>query len=110
MATMIRKQIYLDEASDKALRAEARRRGMSQAAVIRERLAAPGMAGTTAIHDPAARERLLERLRHVAETAAPGPGTGWKFDRGEIYEERLRKARPAGHERAGLRRGRARAG
>ena len=109
MATMIRKQIYLDEASDKALRAEARRRGMSQAAVIRERLTAAA-AAAPAVANPAAREWLLERLRKVRESAGHGPGTGWRFDRDEVYAERLEKARPARHERPDQRGRRTRTG
>jgi hypothetical protein len=92
---MIRKQIYLDKATDQRLKREAKRRGISQAALIREQLAARDPVENVAIPNPAAREWLLERLSKVAETAGDGPGTGWKFDRDEIYAERTEKARPS---------------
>ena len=101
---MVRKQIYLDKATDQRLKREAKRRGVSQAALIREQLEARDPAANVAIPNPAARERLLEQLRVVAETAGDGPGTGWRFNRDEIYADRLEKARPARLQRPNRRR------
>ena len=77
---MTRKQVYLDPASDNAPRDEAKRRGISQAAAIPERLA-PRQVAAPALPNPTAREWLPQRLRDVRETAAAGPGTGWRHER-----------------------------
>lgn len=91
---MIRKQIYIDAATNKRLKAEAKRRKMSEAAVIRERLGAePGDTPERI----AARDRLLARLDEVRAQNKGGKGTGWKFNREEIYAERLEKALPRRH-------------
>jgi hypothetical protein len=103
MATMVRKQIYLDKDTDLRLKREAKALGISQAALIRQRISQdePGVA----IPNPKARQELLDYLKWVQENAGPGPGAGWKFNRDEIYEERLEKARPGRHQRPGVRRG-----
>ena len=94
---MIRKQIYLDKATDQRLKREAKKRGISQAALIREHLSPSSESAGSA----EARKRLLERLQEVQQLATDGPGTGWKFNREELYAEREEKARPDRHERAG---------
>jgi hypothetical protein len=101
---MIRKQIYLDAETDRKLKSEAKRRGISEAAVIRERLAedTPGLRWP--VPDSDAREKFQKMLDDVRAKAGWGPGTGWKFDREEIYAERLDKARPDRHKRTGRRR------
>ena len=100
MPTMIRKQIYLDKATDDELRREARRRGVSQAEVIRERLR-----GVTrpAPSTSSPGEELMKWLRMVQETAGDAPGSGRKFNRQELYEERLNRQSPRGHKRPRLR-------
>ncbi len=99
---MIRKQIYIDAATNKSLKAEAKRRKMSEAAIIRERIG-----GSTAVAESperaAARARVLARLEQVRAKNKGGSGTGWKFDREEIYAERLEKALPRRHQRTRLR-------
>jgi hypothetical protein len=101
---MIRKQIYIDAETDRRIKAEAKRRRLSEAAVIRERLTeeTPGIRWPAP--DSAARDRFLKTLRDVQDRAGWGPGTGWKFDREEVYAERLEKARPDRHERPRQRR------
>jgi hypothetical protein len=93
---MIRKQIYLDKATDQRLKREAKSRGISQAALIREQLLPSASASTERME---ARARVLEMLREVRRTAGAGPGTGWKFNREELYAERHEKARPSRHQR-----------
>lgn len=104
---MIRKQIYLDKATDQRLKREAKKRGISQAALIREQLSPtePESADRAA-----ARARLIEWLRDIREHTEEGPGTGWKFNREEEYAERDEKARPSRHERVDQRRRSTRAG
>jgi hypothetical protein len=98
---MIRKQIYLDKATDQRLKREAKRRGISQAALIREQLS-PSASESTERDE--ARARLIEWLRDVRESTEEGPGTGWKFNREEQYAEREEKARPDRHQRVDQRR------
>lgn len=104
---MIRKQIYLSAQTDRRLKREAKLRGIAEAAVIRERLDhacehAPAIPAPDV--DPEARDRFIQMLRDVREKAGWGPGTGWKFDRDEVYAERSEKARPVRHERPRQRR------
>lgn len=101
MASMIRKQIYLDAETDRGIKVEAKRRGLSEAAVIRERLRSSG--SQWAAPDPDALERFTGMLRDVRAKAGWGPGTGWKFDRDEVYAERREKASPDRHQRPGRR-------
>ena len=93
---MIRKQIYLSIEDDRRLKAAAKKRGVSQAAIIRERLAETGRDEAEAAQ---ARARLIEWLREIRERTEEGPGTARKFDRNELYDDRTRKARPNRHER-----------
>jgi hypothetical protein len=93
---MIRKQIYLDKATDQRLKREAKRRGISQAALIREQLSPSNPAST---ERDEARARLIEWLRDIRKDTEEGPGTGRKFDRNELYDDRTKKARPSRHER-----------
>ena len=101
MPAMIRKQIYLDKATDDELRIEARRRGVSQAEVIRGRLR--GMTRPVPPSGSSPGEELMRWLRMVQETAGDGPGSGRKFDRDELYEERLNRQSPRGHKRPRVR-------
>ena len=93
---MIRKQIYLDKATDQRLKREAKKRGISQAALIREQLSPTKP--ESADRD-AARARFIEWLRDIREHTEEGPGTGRKFDRNELYDDRTANARPGRHER-----------
>jgi hypothetical protein len=86
---MVRKQIYLPAKLDKELKAEAKRRKISQAELIRERI--EGRPIQTK-EQREARDSLLKFLREIREKAQDGPGTGWKFDRDELYAERREKA------------------
>lgn len=93
---MVRKQLYLPANVDRELMAEAKRRGISQAELIRMRIEGrdgmPGRARTPV--DDRRRQEALQALRKVYDTAKEGPGTGWKFKREELYAERIDKARP----------------
>jgi hypothetical protein len=104
---MIRKQIYLDKATDQRLKREAKRRGISQAALIREQLS-PSEPGSAERAEE--RKAAIEMLREIRRATEPGPGTGWKFNREEQYAEREEKARPSRHERVDQRRRSTRAG
>ena len=66
---------------------------MSEAAVIRERLehACPQDNSTS---DAAAKRQFIAMLKRVRREALKHPGTGWKFNRDEAYEERLERQMP----------------
>lgn len=97
---MIRKQIYIDAATNKRLKAEAKRRKMSEAAIIRERLGAePGDASVS----NATLQADLDWLKDVRAELNDGPGDGWKFNREEVYAERIDKALHGRHKRPAIR-------
>ena len=86
MATKVRKQIYIEARQERLLKREAKARGMSEAAVIRQAIdALPHMpAGGT---NPAALDAVLKLAR---ERAAKGPLPGKRdWTREDAYEERL---------------------
>jgi len=97
---MIRKQIYLEPELDREIKREAKRRKMSAAALIRERLRANGRGSgrpqiLDPVPDPEAKRRLAEMLRKVrCEAEKHGAGSGWKFNREDAYAERLAKLPP----------------
>ena len=83
---MVRKQLYLEEAQDKALKRRAKELGVSEAEVVRRALddALKGakkvdVAGRKAVTD------FLARAERLAKThSAPA---GYRFDRQALYEE-----------------------
>ncbi len=93
---MVRKQIYLDKPTDDRLKREAKRRGVSQASLIRERLAVAD--APSKIPNDAARTQLLKRLKRVQSEARKYElPSGWAFNREELYEERLERQFPRRH-------------
>ena len=108
---MVRKQVYLEAAQDREIKAEAKRRGVSEAEVIRERLDASPDATSSNIGlriSPASARRRRPRTpgeeRILMETLSAfddldrrtkrGSGRGVKFNREELYAERLDKIAP----------------
>lgn len=84
---MIRKQIYLPKRLDDTLKRLSKKRGVSEAEVIRQALERESSAGNRLYHDSqTAVESILrfsdERLA-LAETATP-----YTWNRDEIYDER----------------------
>ena len=90
---MVRKQIYLTGLIERQLKSEAKRRGISEAALIRERLEHRCADAPTQV-DEAARKRFLKMLRNAEREASKRPATGWKFNREDAYEERLERQMP----------------
>ena len=102
---MIRKQLYIEEAQNKALKRRAKELGVTEAEVVRRALneafreepyTAPQKMRVEAL------ERLLERADALAKTHAFPEG--YRFNRQELYEEDRRftkwGAREAAEERA----------
>ena len=92
MEPMVRKQLYLTRAQDRALKERARRERLSEAALVRQAVDQLLDDGTARL---AARERLNRIADEIAvafpaEPRAPGEGRGWTRD--ELYDER--EARP----------------
>jgi hypothetical protein len=91
---MIRKQIYLDAEMDRALKREARKRGVSESEIIRERIANDCVHVHAKERDEESLAEFLKLLRRAGREAAKYPGAGRKFNREEAYEERLERQMP----------------
>lgn len=93
---MVRKQLYLPASLNRELTAEARRRGISQAELIRVRLAGREAAPRHATNpvDERRRQEALRALRKIYRATKEGPGSGHRFNREELYAERLAKVGP----------------
>jgi hypothetical protein len=93
---MIRKQLYLPAHLDRELMAEAKRRDVSQAELIRLRLTGrdtPARHASTPV-DEKRRQEALRALRKIYRVTKEGPGSGQRFNREELYAERLAKVGP----------------
>jgi hypothetical protein len=94
---MVRKQIYIEAAQDREIKAEAKRRGVSEAEVIRERLSGRPETAVRRVRTPAEERAVREAIAALREMRArtkPGPGTGRKIKREEAYAERLDRIAP----------------
>lgn len=86
---MVRKQLYLEEAQDRALKARAKELGISEAELVRRALDAALRQQRSAhltIPRRAALNRLLENAKRLSEAHAFPEG--YRFNREELYEER----------------------
>lgn len=89
---MIRKQIYLDERHNEAVRKMAKARGVSEAEVIREAIDSHGgqQVRKSAL-DPAAWTRALKLMRSLRTTTGRARVIRKKWNREELYEDRLKR-------------------
>jgi hypothetical protein len=83
---MIRKQIYIEPKQDRALKAEAKRLGVSEAEVIRRRLDG-GEERVDGPKDPEAWGRLRKAIEERMKLDVPQRPRFWTRD--ELYEDRL---------------------
>lgn len=86
MAQMIRKQIYIDAANEKFLKQRASELGVTEAEVVRQALTE----AERQVMSASRREALDRLLTYIREHRTfDAPQTGWKFNREELYDERL---------------------
>lgn len=86
---MIRKQLYLEESQDQALKARAKELGISEAELVRRALdAALRSKGSSHLAAPrrAALTRFVENAKRLSEQH--GFPEGYRFNRDELYDER----------------------
>jgi hypothetical protein len=87
MATKVRRQIYLGQEQDARLRREAKTQGISTSELIRNRLDTPAISTFRARPNPDALKKVfefIEKRKALGQTGKP-----WRWNREEIYEERL---------------------
>jgi hypothetical protein len=97
MAQMIRKQIYIDADNERFLKERASELGITEAEVVRLALAEAERQALAEVEERAthrlrleALERILADIREHRMRDVPQTG-GWKFNRDELYEERMDK-------------------
>ena len=104
LMSMVRKQIYLEDAQNRDVKAEAASRGIAEAEVIRERISRHPE--RRFIRDPRLREELLRSLSLVIKEADPSqPDRDISFNREDLYDddEPLSATDPVRHNDAGVR-------
>lgn len=87
MARMVRKQVYLAAEHDRLLKNRSRKRGVTEAEVIREAIAALETRGQRAI-DPAAAGKALGFMRSLARRRGKRE-VGRDWTRESLYDDRL---------------------
>lgn len=88
MATMIRKQVYLDPRHDRMLKRRARQRGVTEAEIIREALDRVEVGTSRVSLDPAAGRKALAFMRSLSARRSKGPA-GRTWTREALYEDRM---------------------
>ena len=92
VATMIRKQIYIEERQDRTLKRRARARGVTEAEIIREALdevdTRTGGRARRPPLDPAAARKAVAFMRGLAAQRSKGPA-GRRWTRESLYDDRL---------------------
>ena len=86
---MIRKQLYLEEAQDQALKQRARELGISEAELVRRALdvvLSPKGNGHLAVPRRAALTQLVSNAKRISEKH--NFPEGYRFNRDELYQER----------------------
>ncbi|HZY65836.1 MAG: hypothetical protein M3N10_08650 [Actinomycetota bacterium] len=96
---MIRKQLYISDAHERALKAKAREAGVSEAELIRGFLDRLLLGSESNVQVPLGRaQAVLDFLEATDEISATHRfAEGYRFDREELYEDRgtSGRARPA---------------
>jgi len=85
---MIRKQLYITESQEEAVKDQARRLGISEAELTRRALSAfLSERSPAASRRPEALEKLLDRTRSLSKKHRLS--SGYRFDRQDLYTERI---------------------
>lgn len=89
MAGMVRKQVYIEKRHDEALKRAARRRGVTEAELVREALDLRSLDSRLGVAPD--REAWLSFKRFVLRERRKGPlaAAGRTWTRDELYEERI---------------------
>lgn len=87
---MIRKQLYISDDHERALKAKAREAGLSEAELIRRFLDRLLLGSESNVQVPLERaQAALEFLEATDEISSSHPfSEGYRFDREELYEDR----------------------
>jgi hypothetical protein len=89
MAQMIRKQIYIDAGHERFLKERAQQLGVTEAEVVRQALDAAEERAFSSERLKAL-DDILAEVRESRTGGVRQPSeAGWKFNREEIYEERM---------------------
>lgn len=92
MGRMVRKQLYIDDEQDAALKAEAERLGVTQAEVVREAISAWLDEARARTRDEAWADLLKTWAEIDAQAAAcTEPREPYKFRREDAYEDRMKR-------------------
>jgi hypothetical protein len=89
MSTKVRKQIYLEQRQEQAIKREAKARGMSEAEVIRRRLDHEESGEPRGGDDISAVDSFLNAAQRWS--SKPASSRKWRWNRDELYDERLAK-------------------
>lgn len=94
---MIRKQLYLEQAQDEALKRRASQLGVSEAEIVRRSL--DNTLGLSPKQTSLAKQALEAFLAKAEQLAASSEGTSeFRFDRSSLYEDDERFERWTGNE------------
>jgi hypothetical protein len=91
MAQMIRKQIYIDADSERYLKKRSRELGVTEAEVVRQALVAQAERDGSDERLQALEEILADIRENHMGNVSQAPQTPWKFNREEVYEERMQE-------------------
>ncbi len=89
MATKVRVQIYLEKRQQRSLRRQAKAQGISMAEAIRRAIDASPPLSPQGGTDPSAIKSFLAAAKAYAEKAKDMEQKPWRWNRDELYEERM---------------------
>src|SRR5688500_17895380 len=88
MTRMVRKQIYIEQRQNLALKERAKLSGLSEAELIRQGIDTVIRGDTSFKPDMEAWGKVMKFIKERAERLPAGKGA-YKFNRAEIYDERM---------------------
>lgn len=91
MAQMIRKQIYIDADNERFLKERSSELGVTEAEVVRQALAEAAERAASDERLQALEDILTDIRENYMGDVFRAPQTRWKFNREEMYEERMQE-------------------